>query len=958
MATTGALFLCALAGAWPVQGSDPGAVEWVLGAQGASCDAACGSLGQECVPWGAWPTTAAEFASITVAAGVACPQTLESEIEGGDDYNPARTSGSGTNCYWESTNDFDRCAASNLLSERLCPCQLRGRYLSENGTLGPTPLPTPAPTICIDTSGEATCMTGCTCGQWVEQPTLCDYSSYYDDVDFTALDMCCACGGGSTATVPENVTTTTPTTSTTSTTSATSSTSTNTTSTTSATSSTSSTTSATTTTTTTTQTSATAQATTSTATATATEAATSTATSTGNSLDQVAYTPEDVAKAEDTAVLQAIASNQSSITVVVGGLEVTVTKASVSDAVDGFLSLPGVSAATGVDVSLPTSLFAALGVESALVVAAGIPASAVPAGSAGTAVEGAISISLKSDTDGSTLSVAGLADPVLIDLPNISDGLACGYFDEDAMEWTSEGITTVVGAGGTLRCATTHLTIFGAILKGFLTSLECSQASLLSAEAYEELWAGDWSESLGSALLYTGVFLYVAMLLTAHAFDVRDERAGHWGTKEFLIPEFVEDELLDCEPMTPVVSDNNMVPASPPEASPSAEQEQKRSGVSRKLTNGSARAVVVAKGGARKVTKGARKVREGGREASAEGAKESCEGMLQGAIVEIFSAVTNCAGGVTSAVEALVAFAWEFLRGNVTLADVRKMLAARNARHQVCASLLMHSDDLDFLLSPEVERELEVPAPGALDDDGAPLRTLAGTAAEAGDGPAKRRHDLLLGMVTRVRAHMEVALQRRRSSCHTARMAALSFCIHCPVGAVFVPSMVMRRSMRALLLGCELLGAVMIATLFFTTTGGALAKSSPPECSSECEDDNCTWQALGQLIAIGVVSMFLASIPLAIIQLPHQRRFVQVPTEGGQAWKRQLKRWRRRDAFVYVVGALYSLFALNYITLFFANVTAEDQIDLISSSGVSFMQDLVLGPVAWSLVVPGLALCL
>jgi len=926
MATTGALFLCALAGAWPVQGSDPGAVEWVLGAQGASCDAACGSLGQECVPWGAWPTTAAEFASITVAAGVACPQTLESEIEGGDDYNPARTSGSGTNCYWESTNDFDRCAASNLLSERLCPCQLRGRYLSENGTLGPTPLPTPAPTICIDTSGEATCMTGCTCGQWVEQPTLCDYSSYYDDVDFTALDMCCACGGGSTATVPENVTTTTPTTSTTSTTSATSSTS--------------STTSATTTTTTTTQTSATAQATTSTATATATEAATSTATSTGNSLDQVAYTPEDVAKAEDTAVLQAIASNQSSITVVVGGLEVTVTKASVSDAVDGFLSLPGVSAATGVDVSLPTSLFAALGVESALVVAAGIPASAVPAGSAGTAVEGAISISLKSGSDGATLSVTGLVDPILIDLPNVSSGLSCAYFDEDAMEWTSEGLTTVLGPGSTLRCASTHLTLFGAILKGFLSTLECSQANLLSAEAYEQVWAGDWSDSLGSVLLYVGVFLFLTMLLTAHVFDVRDERAGHWGTKEFIVPEPVvapppvEEEAVAGEPITSVVSDRT----------PGATAVSPDRAVTRKRTGSTVMTAVLSLKAASIGTH--------------EGAKESCTGMLQDTVVEIFSSLTKCAAGVQAAVEVLVVFSWDLLSGNVSLADVKRMLAERSATHQVCATLLMHEDDVEFLLSPEVQRELEAPAPGELDDDGAPLRTLAGTAAEAGDGPAKRRHDLLLGMVTRVRAHMEVALQRRRSSCHTARMAALSFCIHCPVGAVFVPSMVMRRSMRALLLGCELLGAVMIATLFFTTTGGALAKSSPPECSSECEDDNCTWQALGQLIAIGVVSMFLASIPLAIIQLPHQRRFVQVPTEGGQAWKRQLKRWRRRDAFVYVVGALYSLFALNYITLFFANVTAEDQIDLISSSGVSFMQDLVLGPVAWSLVVPGLALCL
>ena len=164
--------------------------------------------------------------------------------------------------------------------------------------------------------------------------------------------------------------------------------------------------------------------------------------------------------------------------------------------------------------------------------------------------------------------------------------------------------------------------------------------------------------------------------------------------------------------------------------------------------------------------------------------------------------------------------------------------------------------------------------------------------------------------------------------------------------------------MRALLLGVELLGAVMIATLFFTSTGGALAKNSPAECSTKCEDDDCVWQALGQLIAIGVVSAFIAGIPLAIVKLAHQRRFVRVPMEGGQAWKLQLRRWRRRDAFVYVVGALYSLCAINYVILFFANVAAEGQLDLVSSSGVSFLQDLVLVPVVWSLAVTGLALCL
>jgi hypothetical protein len=37
------------------------------------------------------------------------------------------------------------------------------------------------------------------CNVWDEHPDWCHYAvDYYDDIDFTATDMCCACGGGGT----------------------------------------------------------------------------------------------------------------------------------------------------------------------------------------------------------------------------------------------------------------------------------------------------------------------------------------------------------------------------------------------------------------------------------------------------------------------------------------------------------------------------------------------------------------------------------------------------------------------------------------------------------------------------------------------------------------------------------------------------------------------------------------
>lgn len=48
---------------------------------------------------------------------------------------------------------------------------------------------------CSDTSGDAVGRVGYTCDQYNSYPNWCSFG-YYDDDDFTVMDMCCACGGG------------------------------------------------------------------------------------------------------------------------------------------------------------------------------------------------------------------------------------------------------------------------------------------------------------------------------------------------------------------------------------------------------------------------------------------------------------------------------------------------------------------------------------------------------------------------------------------------------------------------------------------------------------------------------------------------------------------------------------------------------------------------------------------
>ncbi|CAK0900615.1 unnamed protein product [Prorocentrum cordatum] len=71
----------------------------------------------------------------------------------------------------------------------------------------PTPPPTQAPTLnCINTNFGATAqflLDGMTVAVSCEDVgialNMCEHAAHYDDSDFSFLDMCCACGGGSTA---------------------------------------------------------------------------------------------------------------------------------------------------------------------------------------------------------------------------------------------------------------------------------------------------------------------------------------------------------------------------------------------------------------------------------------------------------------------------------------------------------------------------------------------------------------------------------------------------------------------------------------------------------------------------------------------------------------------------------------------------------------------------------------
>jgi hypothetical protein len=153
----------------------------------------------------------------------------------------------------------------------------------------------------------------------------------------------------------------------------------------------------------------------------------------------------------------------------------------------------------------------------------------------------------------------------------------------------------------------------------------------------------------------------------------------------------------------------------------------------------------------------------------------------------------------------------------------------------------------------------------------------------------------------------------------------------------------------------------MLTTVFCSATGGALSKKSNKECDVDCDDGGlgeCAVMHAGRLLAIALVSSVVAGIPIAILSSLHSREFVRVAYEGSLDWQHQLRRWRRADLAVWVLGLAYCAFAVNYICLFFANVAAGDQSDWMTSAKIGLVEDFIIIPAAVGFAITVVAMVL
>jgi len=120
---------------------------------------------------------------------------------------------------------------------------------------------------------------------------------------------------------------------------------------------------------------------------------------------------------------------------------------------------------------------------------------------------------------------------------NISaEAARCEYWDQNEYAWSESGVSLASYENGVLVCETNHLSFFAAVGNAFLDAFLCSQASLLTADGFNELNSEGWYYegpciALWLLLVALGGVLVSAVVMERQRFGGK----GGWQDHYFLV---------------------------------------------------------------------------------------------------------------------------------------------------------------------------------------------------------------------------------------------------------------------------------------------------------------------------------------------------------------------------------------------------------------------------------------
>eukprot|EP00435_Cladocopium_sp_Y103_P038944 s2393_g10.t1 len=504
--------------------------------------------------------------------------------------------------------------------------------------------------------------------------------------------------------------------------------------------------------------------------------------------------------------------------------------------------------------------------------------------------------------DFQNIKVRNLSEPIRFSLlvdPNRE--AFCAYWDEEENRWSDKGMETLWRDDtGRLMCASYHLTLFGAVLGGFIDALLCSQATLLSGESVRAVFGTAWYREKDAKLFWIAILLQSLLMILACACDHRPSRRGAW-------------------------LDENFVTTNPHRAKAS-------------LQYARTRAKTTLTGRVNIDRQNARYLAGGIGSGFCSSLKETAMNFLDviGSTCEAsFSYMRNF---VVCAWET----SWELLwpsEGNNRKATIRRLMArmvASSIEYQACASMWLSLEDVRFLLEED-----QLAATGARPSTPS-TRASASKAdtvsVESVEGEELRLSEVKIKVLHRLDKEQltqqhEMLMQSDGRGSFLAKTAARLFLSQAPWLTVLHRSIFISSSLSTVLLLCRISGALAVTALFW--------QNSAAGNSELCRKDMDMWDTLGKCIAVALATLLLASIPEMLLSKLHIREFVKVDEED---MSRVVRRWRCRDKVLWVSSVSYITFCLMFVTSFLANVNPKDVRDWEISATIEICTDLILVP--------------
>lgn len=624
----------------------------------------------------------------------------------------------------------------------------------------------------------------------------------------------------------------------------------------------------------------------------------------------------------------------------------------------------------------------------------------------------AVSVDLVSALRG-MLAVSGLLEPIALVLPvNFTPGLKCAYWEDGAASWSTAGVETTHDAENRVKCLTTHLSLFGAIVQGFVTTAECSQVSLLNTAAMALVFQGNWATTPGALALWAVLVLLLVMQVAAACIDSQNS----WGNAFFL------------------AENRNVHSAHTEEEEKADKDNEDEQGPQAPSQDGILETIICCTLGffstCWRWAKDSSSLRDAFDEIMStwfeyfSDLRSLCEELFASLETDrvggdesqshahvvnmritshlLLGALRRVVGASLGVSDALVCFvlqdkslfkflteehcdrlrgAWDADGGRprssmTALADMataemaaKSQKACGSSSHalQPCGTTSRGIALQDRVPAREDSRQVTLPLPSFLQ------------AESFRQGPGKVFAQLpSVGVLNRgvkwkstrnkreawAILHHEVGQRMQKMSelyserWGLLRMILRIFVVQSPLTSTFFFNPLISSKMRALFVSLDVLGTLTLSALFFQTSGSVKGKSAfagAVQCGGDSELSDTIGFQTGRLLAIATGSVLIAGIPVAILTSLHTRSFRLVDHEGSRSWKRQLRIWQIEDKVIWVVGSCYCAACAFFNFIFLASSDAEDHLEYTKSLLIALTQIFIIIPLVVSAVIPTLA---